>query len=89
MGTELTPRTWYVWYGMVTASRTCSALVVPVTALYAASENVPDTALLAPVPRAEQLAYAAVAPARRRVVAPSRVRTDIVVRRKREREVYV
>ena len=52
-------------YGTVTALRTCSALVVPATGSYAARVNVPDTEGLAPVPRAEQSAYAVVAAARR------------------------
>lgn len=47
------------------ALRTCSALVVPATGSNAARENVPDTEGPAPVPRAEQSAYAVVAAARR------------------------
>ena len=47
---------WYVVRGIVTALRTCNALVVFVAGLNAARLNVPETAPLAPGPKEEQSA---------------------------------
>jgi hypothetical protein len=60
-----TPTIWYVVRGTVTALRMCNAFVVPDVASKAARLKVPDTAFVAPAPRAEQSAYAVAAVARR------------------------